>query len=241
MTGSSGGHEADEPVLSRRVVVRLLVVLSAASGCLDVFCLTRLGGFFASVITGNLVKFGDAIVTADTRPVAGGLAAVGGYAVGVAAATAHLRHAGTGWRRRTGMVAGAEAALLVGVAAFWFSTAERPGYAGGLALLGAASAASGMQTAVTISSGLRGASTTYLTGSLTDVVRTIVLDPHRFAAGAGGVSRLLGLLGGAVLGALTLRVAPSWTPALAAALVVAVVLVTVGLTRARITDRKAPR
>jgi uncharacterized membrane protein YoaK (UPF0700 family) len=82
-----------------------------------------------------------------------------------------------------------------------------------------------MQSVVTISSGVRGASTTYLTGSLTDVVRGAVLDPHRFAAGAGGLSRLLGLLGGAVLGALTLRVAPNVAPALAAALVAVVVLV----------------
>jgi uncharacterized membrane protein YoaK (UPF0700 family) len=109
-----------------------------------------------------------------------------------------------------------------------------------LVLLGAASAASGVQSVVTISSGVRGASTTYLTGSLTEVVRGVVLDPHRFAAGAGGLSRLLGLLGGAVLGAVTVRVAPGWAPALAAALVVAVVLVAAGLARrgGGITDRR---
>jgi hypothetical protein len=97
-----------------------------------------------------------------------------------------------------------------------------------------------MQSVVTIGSGVRGASTTYLTGSLTDVVRGVVFDPHRFAAGAGGVSRLLGLLGGAVLGALTLRLAPIWAPTLAAALVVGVVFVAAGLARrtARIANRK---
>jgi len=133
------------------------------------------------------------------------------------------------------MVAAAEAVLLIGVAAGRLRTAALPGYAGGLALLGAASAASGMQSAVTINTGVRAASTTYLTGSLTDVVRRVVLDPHRFAAGAGAISRLLGLLGGPVLGALTLRVAPLWAPALAAALVVGVVVVAAGLPR-RMTE-----
>jgi hypothetical protein len=72
------------------------------------------------------------------------------------------------------------------------------------------------------------------------VVRRVVLDPHRFAADAGGMSRLLGLLGGAVLGAVALRVAPLWTPALAAALVLAVVVVAGGVPRrtTAMTDRR---
>jgi uncharacterized membrane protein YoaK (UPF0700 family) len=44
--------------LSERVVARLLVGLAAAAGCLDAVCMTRLGGVFASVITGNLVQLG---------------------------------------------------------------------------------------------------------------------------------------------------------------------------------------
>jgi uncharacterized membrane protein YoaK (UPF0700 family) len=244
--GTTGPADADEPgdaVLSRRAAARLLVVLAAASGCLDVFCVTRLGGFFASVITGNLVQFGRAVATADTKLVAGGAMAVGGFALGVAGSTVYLGRAGPGWDRRTGVAATAEAVLLIGVAAGWHATAARPGYAAGLALLGASSAASGIQSVVTINSGIRGASTTYLTGSLTDVVRGVLLDPHRFADHAGGVSRMLSLLVGAVLGALTLRLAPTWAPALAAALVMGVVIVAVGGVRrmARTTDRRSDR
>ena len=219
----------DGPALSGRAVTRLLVVFAAASGCLDVVCVTRLGGFFASVITGNLVQFGRAVASVDARLLAGGATAVGGYALGVAAGTAPLRRTAPGWGRRTGAVAACEALLLVAVAAGWMGTGARPGYGGRLALLGVASVASGLQTAVTISAGVRGASTTYLTGSLTDLVRGVVLDPHRFAAGTGGLSRLAGLLCGAVLGAWLLRVAPAWALALAAALVVAVVAVAAGL------------
>jgi uncharacterized membrane protein YoaK (UPF0700 family) len=216
---------AGDAVLSGRAVTRLLVVLAAASGCLDVVCVTRLGGFFASVITGNLVQIGNAAAQANGRILTYGAAAVGGYVVGVAGGTLSLRRTQPGWRRRTAAVATAEAVLLVAVAIGWAGTGARPGYGGKLALLAIASTASGVQSAVTIGSGVGGAATTYLTGSLTDVVRRVVLDPHRFAAGIGGVSRLLGLLGGAVLGAATLRVAPRWAPAVAAALVVAVVAV----------------
>jgi uncharacterized membrane protein YoaK (UPF0700 family) len=135
------------------------------------------------------------------------------------------------------MVAAAEAAVLVGVAVGWLITSARPTYVVGLALLAGAAMASGMQSVVTISSGVRGAATTYLTGSLTEVVRGVVLDPHRFGAGMGGVSRLLGLLGGAVLGAAMLRVAPNWAPAPAAALVVGVAVAV--LVRRR-KDREEP-
>src|SRR5437868_1991169 len=44
--------------LSRQVVIRLLVVLAAAAGCVDVLAMSRLGGPFASVVTGNVVQLG---------------------------------------------------------------------------------------------------------------------------------------------------------------------------------------
>ncbi|MGY0003985.1 DUF1275 family protein [Micromonospora sp. I033] len=117
---------------------RLLVLLAVASGVLDVVCVTRLGGFFASVITGNLVQVGRALAAADLRALAGGAVAVGGYAAGVGAGSQALHRAGQGWRRRTTAVATAEAALLVVVAAGWLATGARPGYGIGLVLLAGA-------------------------------------------------------------------------------------------------------
>jgi uncharacterized membrane protein YdcZ (DUF606 family) len=70
---------------------------------------------------------------------------------------------------------------------------------------------------------MRGASTAYLTGTLTSIVCTVTVDPHRIATNAGGAARLAALLGGA-LGALVLRVAPLWALALPAALVAAVAI-----------------
>ncbi len=90
-----GPTPADEPVtqvavLPERLVVRLLLVFAAAAGSLDVVCVTRLGGPFASVITGNLVQLGRGVATPDGRLAVGATAAVAGYALGVASGTAAL-------------------------------------------------------------------------------------------------------------------------------------------------------
>jgi uncharacterized membrane protein YoaK (UPF0700 family) len=211
------------------LVVRLLAVLTAAAGCLDVVCLTRLGGVFASVITGNLVQLGRAIGTVDGGLAASAIAANGSFALGVAAGTLGLRRSGSGWRRRTNTVAAVEVVLLIGLAAGWPAAGAHPRSGTALVLLALAAAAMGMQSAITISSGVPGASTTYLTGTLTGLVRTLVGEPHRFAA----AGRLAALLCGAAVGAVMLRVAPLWVPVLPAALVAAVVVVAAVSNRAR--------
>jgi uncharacterized membrane protein YoaK (UPF0700 family) len=223
--------------LPEQMVVRLLVVLSAAAGCLDVLCVTRLGGVFASVVTGNLVQLGRAMVTVDGRLAAGGSVAIGGYALGVAAGTLALRRDGTGWRRRTSLVLAGEVVLLAGVAAGWPATGMQPESSIAPLLLGPAATAMGIQSAVTLSSGVRGASTTYLTGTVTEAVRALVGDPHRIAAVAGPVVRLAALLCGAAVGALVLRFAPLYAPALPAALVGAVVTIAAAPGRGRREER----
>jgi uncharacterized membrane protein YoaK (UPF0700 family) len=236
--GSATGPRPGEPTaagaaLPEPVVMRLLMVLAAAAGSLDAVCVTRLGNLFASVITGNLVQLGRAIATADGRMAAGAVTAVGSYALGVAAGAGGLRRCGAGWRRRTSLVAAVEVVLLTGVTAGWLATDAHPGRLTAPLLLALAAVAMGVQSALTISSGVRGASTTYLTGTLAGVVRAVTVDPHRFAASAGGVARLAALLGGAVVGALVLRIAPLWAPAVPAALVTSVVVVAAAPTRNR--------
>jgi uncharacterized membrane protein YoaK (UPF0700 family) len=227
---------AIDRALPEHVVGRLLPVLSAAAGCLDVLCVTRLGGVFASVITGNLVQLGRAAAIVDGRLAAGGAAAVGGYALGVAAGTVALRRAGTGWRRRTSLVLAGEVVLLTCVAAAWPATGIQPGRGTAPLLLGLAATAMGVQSAVTLGSGVRGASTTYLTGTLTDAVRSLAADPHRITPVAGSTVRLAALLGGAAVGALVLRVASPFAPAVPMALVGAVV-VTAALGHGRREER----
>ncbi|WP_327587530.1 DUF1275 domain-containing protein [Nonomuraea sp. NBC_00507] len=266
------------PVVSERVAVRLLVVLAAAAGCLDAVCVMRLGGPFASVITGNLVQLGRGVATLDGALAAGAATAVAAYALGVAAASTGLGRGrlgrggagrggagrggagrggagrgGAGWRRRACLIAAAELALLVCVCAGWLATGGQPSATVAVLLLAPASAAMGVQSALTIGSGVPGASTTYLTGTLTSLVHAGAGTPHgradgeagtphgRAAAGAGtplrraagGVGRLAALLCGATVGALLLLVAPLWAPALSAVLVAVVVAIIAISTRGR--------
>ncbi|RVX45506.1 uncharacterized membrane protein YoaK (UPF0700 family) [Nonomuraea polychroma] len=228
--GVSGGAG---PMVSERVVARLLVVLAAAAGCLDAVCVTRLGGAFASVVTGNLVQLGRGVATLDGALSAGVTTAVAGYALGVAAGSAGLG-SGAGWRRRACLIAVAELALLACVCAGWLAIDGQPNTNAAVLLLAPASAAMGVQSALTISSGVPGASTTYLTGTLTGLMRTRTGTPRRRAAVAGDVGRLAALLCGAIIGALLLRVAPLWAPALPVLLVGVVVAIIAISTRGRI-------
>jgi uncharacterized membrane protein YoaK (UPF0700 family) len=223
-------------VLPERLVVRLLLVLAAAAGCLDAVCVTRLGGPFASVITGNLVQLGRGIATPDGPLAVGAATAVPGYALGVGAGSAGLGRDSSGWGRRTSLVSAVEVALLALVAVGWLATHGRPDAGTTPLLLAVAATAMGMQSAVTISSGLRGASTTYLTGTLTTVVRTLTARPHVFSAVAGDAARLAALLCGATLGVLLLRVAPLWAPALPAVLVGTVVAMAAAFARGRMEE-----
>jgi uncharacterized membrane protein YoaK (UPF0700 family) len=215
------------------LIERLLVGLAAAAGCLDALCLMRLGGAFASVITGNLVQLGRAIATLDGPLSVSAATAVAGYALGVVGGSAGLGRGPPGWRRRTTLVAAAEALLLAFVAAAWLATGGQPGASVALVLLALAAAAMGVQSALTITLGVRGASTTYLTGTLTDVLRTIATEPRRFAVHAGGAARLAALLCGAVVGALALRLAPLWAPIIPVTLVGAVAVTARAATRER--------
>ncbi|MDP4509681.1 YoaK family protein [Nonomuraea turcica] len=256
------------PVVSERVAVRLLVVLAAAAGCLDAVCVMRLGGPFASVITGNLVQLGRGVATLDGALAAGATTAVAAYALGVAAASVGLGRVGlgrgglgrggagrgaVGWRRGACLIAVAELALLVCVCAGWLVTGGQPNATVAVLLLAPASAAMGVQSALTIGSGVPGASTTYLTGTLTSLVHAGTGTPLRRAAAgagtphgraaggagrllrraAGGLGRLAALLCGATVGALLLLVAPLWAPALSAVLVAVVVAIIAISTRGR--------
>jgi uncharacterized membrane protein YoaK (UPF0700 family) len=123
---TSAGPSSDATVLPEQVVQRLLPLFSAAAGCVDALCVMRLGGPFASVITGNLVHLGRAIATVDVPLAANATAAVVSYALGVAGASLGLPQGSPGWRRRTTLVVATEVLLLGSVAGGWLATGGRP-------------------------------------------------------------------------------------------------------------------
>lgn len=127
-----------------------------------------------------------------------------------------------GWGRRAGIVAAGEFVLLVAVAVGWVASAAWPPEWLAMSLLGLGAAAMGVQSALSIESGAGSASTTYLTGTLTAVVRTLSGTPWRRSGVAGGVTRLAALLCGAAAGTILLNVAQLYVVFLPVALVGAV-------------------
>lgn len=231
MGDTTPGVSIGSVVLHERVVVRLLPALSAAAGGLDAVCVAKLGGAFASVITGNLVQLGRAIAMRDDTLLVRATVAVAGYALGVATGTVGLRHVDSGWQRRTTAMAMGETVLLACVAFAWLVTGGHPDAGIAPLILALSGTAMGMQSAITISSRVPGASTTYLTGTLTGVVRRLVGVPHRGAGSAAGAVELVALLAGATVAGVLLRVAPLWAPILPLVLVGVVVAIAATSTR----------
>ena len=205
-----------EGTLAAPVILRLQYALTAAAGALDVFCVTRLGGAFASVITGNLVQVGSAIVRPDVRLAARCAIAVAAFAAGVACGAVMLRRVQPGWTRLTTLIMGIEFLLIAAVAVLWQGTPTRRAID---VMLGLASLAMGLQSAATVTSGLPGAATTYFTGTLTTAMRTMVTESQGLARGSRSALRLVALLAGAVAGGVVLKLAPAWSPALPALII----------------------
>ena len=200
-----------------------LAALTAASGCLDVSCFTRLGGAFASVMTSNMVFIAFAAVRADATLAEHCVAALCGYITGVAAGSA-LAQVG-GKKDRFGeppvnLVLACECAVLAVVAVWWIALGAQPAGGQQTALLGVAALAMGMQGAAARQIvGQRHTGTTYLTGTLTDLVAAVATgrrpDPVALLC-------LAGLLVGAAIAAVLLRTAADLTtlfPALMLAIV----------------------
>ena len=119
----------------------------------------------------------------------------------------------------------AELALLGGFAVGWEITGAKPGGWGQFCLLAVAAAGMGVQSSAVKSMGLTEVSTTYLTGTLTGLVSSLVSPGPRATDRWRRLGVLLGLAAGASLTGLLVATAPDGVPALPlAALITCVVL-----------------
>jgi uncharacterized membrane protein YoaK (UPF0700 family) len=192
-----------------------LAALSVAAGTLDVSAFLRLGGVFASVMTSNLVFVGLAAVHAEAGLGWRCATALVSYAIGAGAGSAVARPSGRVNRlgtRRLSLVLTAEAALLAVYAIWWVATGARPHGWQQMSLLGAVAFAMGLQGAAARELGDPKTGTTYLTGTLTGMVATLVTGRR---PDAGAAISLVGILAGAGAGAALLESVPDATPFLA--------------------------
>ncbi|MBT0567351.1 YoaK family protein [Williamsia sp. CHRR-6] len=198
---------------ARPVTIVFAGLLGAVSGSVDVLVFTRLGGVFASVITGNVVVVGAAIGSGRFGVMSHAAVAVLGYALGVLAATVATRHVddhpARGAATLVVAVYATEWALVTGVGAVWLGAHGRPGgWVQYLALIGVATAM-GMQSRAFAMDRLPGVTTTYFTGTLTGLLTGLITHSTINRAAAAALVSLL--LGAAASGAV-ISVARTFAP-----------------------------
>ncbi|MFJ8822784.1 YoaK family protein [Streptomyces sp. NPDC102467] len=202
--------------MNRRAQISLLL-LAAASGCVDALAFTVLGTVFAGVMTGNLVLLGVAVGHLGHGPGTGEgmsapLYALGGYVVGAALVAFVCRGVARRpeWPGRVVACLAAQAVLLAGVAVVAAVFDGHPGAAWRTVLLVVAAVSMGGQSAAMVAAGSGAAPTTYFTGTLTTLVTGIADGSPRGAGQLWVAARLLAVVGGAACAVAVHTGAPAW-------------------------------
>lgn len=184
------------PAVGVRAAVGLLAV---TSGALDVASFLRLGDVSTSVMTSNLVLLAVSAVRHDAALAEHCATALAGFVVGVAVSVPVVDRPDLGvssGTRRLRILLASEAGLLAAVAIGWAVTGGRPTAAPQYLILAAVTVVMGSQSVATRHLGGLGIATTYFTGMLTGVVRSLARH------GPTGVAPVAALaLGALVVGA----------------------------------------
>jgi uncharacterized membrane protein YoaK (UPF0700 family) len=216
----------------QRAMTLIAIALTFGSGAADVTSFTRLGEVFTSVMTGNIVLWGLATARGSVTLFSHTAVAIAGYILGVAAGTwiaygakkrpsggDHLLASHVIWVLR------AELTLLAGFSAGWEVSGASPAGWAQFCLLATLAAAMGMQSYAVNDMGMAQVSTTFLTGTLTGLVSSLVSPGQNTPHGPRRFGVLIGLAAGATLGGLLVATAARAVPALLlAALVTTLVL-----------------
>jgi uncharacterized membrane protein YoaK (UPF0700 family) len=232
----------------QQILTLIAIALTFGSGATDVASFTRLGGVFTSVMTGNIVLAGLAVAQRSLSLASHTAVAIAGYIAGVAGGTwiAHGFKAASPPKpaddegpasvlpAHVNWALFAELILLAGFTAGWEITGASPAGWAQFCLLAVAAAAMGVQASAVNEMGLTNVSTTFLTGTLTALVSSLVSpgqdtphSPRRFGV-------LIGLAVGASLSGLLVATAADGVPALPlAALITTLVLASVPLRNGR--------
>src|SRR6516164_7933325 len=212
----------------------IAIALTFGSGAADVASFTRLGNVFTSVMTGNIVLWGLAAARGSLTLASHTAVSIAGYIAGVALGTWVAHGAKRAEPGQDGVLPArviwvllAELVLLAGFTVGWEVTGASPAGWAQFGLLAPLAAAMGMQSSAVNDMGLTQVSTTYLTGTLTGLVSSLVSPGQDTPHGLRRFGVLIGLVAGASLCGLFVATAAAAVPALPlAALVTTLVLAT---------------
>jgi len=227
----------------------LVVLLTMTTGGADAACFMHLGHVFCSVVTGTMVLLGVAAGTHDPALAAGCGVALASYTVGVAVGAPLAARRGGRWldgwpagRAREDtehheiwpswltVTLAVEFCVLAAFSAGWELAGGHPVGAGQRMLLATLGIAMGIQGATVRQLGR--ISTTYLTGTLTGVIATLVTRQI-----PEGLNRSLGIFGALVAGAVASAVVTTYLPALLPVVILAPLALVVWFASARFGPR----
>jgi uncharacterized membrane protein YoaK (UPF0700 family) len=221
----------------QQTLTLIAIALTFGSGANDVASFTRLGDVFTSVMTGNIVLLGLSLAERSVSLASHTVVSIAGYIAGVAGGTwvSHgFRTRGSGKDEeddRVRVLPGhvrwalvAELVLLIGFTAGWEVTGSRPAGWAQFVLLAVLAAAMGVQSSTVNEMGLAHVSTTFLTGTLTGLVSSLVSPGTGTPHGWRRFGVLIGLAAGAGLCGLLVAVAAAVVPVLPLAAVITVLV-----------------
>ncbi len=218
---------ADRP----RRFTAVIVLLALGAGAVDAFSFALLGAVFASVMTGNLVVLGLAVVQVRPGAVVRSAVAIAAYFAGVLGTSAWLRSVRFGeadpWPGRVLAVLAAVPAAQALVLAGWLAQAGHPAPAAKVVLLAVSAFAMGAQSAGVNTLPVTGAATTYLTGTLTRLATELA------ATGVPVTTRRFAVLGAALAGAALDAILITWARPAAPALPLVAALAALALVARR--------
>lgn len=164
---------------SRLIAIKngLLLALAFAAGYIDALSYLGLGHVFTANMTGNTVLLGIAIAQFDGGAIARSGLALAGFLAGVAVGAwiVERDYSETRWPRAVTLALALESLILLAFAAGWLLARDALATATTTAVLIVLSAlAMGVQSAAVIRLEITGIATTYLTGTLTNLVARLM-------------------------------------------------------------------
>jgi uncharacterized membrane protein YoaK (UPF0700 family) len=219
----------------------LLVCLTFGAGAVDAISFFGLGRVFTGNMTGNLVLLGLAAGRAKGEEVARSAVSLTAFCLGVLVAVylvALISRRAWGARGARAWPVGVTVVLALvvlvqaGFFAGWLTVRGHPALTFEAVLVGMSALAMGMQSDAVVTLGVAGVTTTYVTGTLTGLLRSLVVGGDDVPGRLRRAAVLVGLLVGAVVGGVLMVAARRFAPVLPLAVTVTVLSAAVWAFRA---------
>lgn len=185
---------------ARREALALAYLLTVGTGAMDAIGFARLGDVFTSVMTGNLVLLGVSAGSQDGELAVRIGVAFAAFVVGVMAGsritgTRLVEPGATGfralWPAGINRTLAAQSVVMVAFVVGWELAGGDPQGNAQVTLLVLAAVAMGMQSGAVLKIGLPGLSTTYVTGTLTNVLADLATTGRLRWSAVGTLTSLL--------------------------------------------------